>query len=38
MLLRVVKNPWVEAILLVLVWLLCVIYGTPDPASLYGAF
>jgi hypothetical protein len=32
------RNPYVEAVLLLLVWALCVVYGTPDPASLYGDF
>jgi len=35
---RLLKHPAVEAILLVLVWLLCLMYQKADPANVYARF
>lgn len=32
------RSPWYEAALLLLVWLVCLVCGDPDPANVYGRF
>ncbi len=35
---RALAHPVVEAILLAIVALVCLVYGAPDPIGLYGRF
>jgi hypothetical protein len=33
-----IARPLLEAALLVLLWLLCLLYGAPDPVNVYRSF
>ncbi len=35
---KLLTHPIVEAILLVALWVLCLLYGKPDPANVYARF
>ena len=35
---RKLKNPILEAFVLIVVWILCLLFGAADPTNVYGGF
>ncbi len=35
---RLLRHPIVEAAILILAWILCLLYGKPDAANVYAGF